>query len=62
VRMAVIAEAFITASSSPVSALESSTAPWCESNPLSGFRGNTHIAFTQSSLMTDVPPDIPLDM
>src|SRR6266498_5713408 len=33
VRMAVIAEALIMASSSPVSALKSSTPPWCAVHP-----------------------------
>jgi hypothetical protein len=45
VRIDVIAEAFIMARSSPVSALKSSTPPWWASLPLAGFPGMTQIAF-----------------
>jgi hypothetical protein len=43
--MAVIAEAFSSASSSPVAALNSSTLPWCASLPMAVLPGNTQTAF-----------------
>ena len=46
VRMAVIAEAFMTASSSPVSPLCRSTAPRCVSRPRAGLPGKTQTSFS----------------
>ncbi len=44
VRISVTADAFTSASGSPVSAANSSTPPWCESLPRAGLPGVTQIA------------------
>ncbi len=44
VRISVTADAFTSASGSPVSAANSRTAPWCASLPMAGLPGVTQIA------------------
>jgi hypothetical protein len=46
VRISVTADAFMIATGSPVSSLDSSTAPWWASLPTAGLPGNTQIAFS----------------
>ena len=46
VRISVIADAFTSASGSPVSAANSSTAPWCASLPMAGLPGVMQSAFS----------------
>ena len=46
VRISVTAEAFSSATGSPVPPLDSSTTPWCVSRPTAGFDGVMQIAFS----------------
>ncbi len=47
VRIAVIAEAFISARTSPVSPSKSVTVPWCASSPRFGLSGKTQTVFSE---------------